>query len=165
MNKPDQLRRVLLAHVPHLRDDPTKLSLFIDKGRIAARPGSLGFEYRYTLNLVVQDYPGSVDGLVVPILAWIAEAQPELLERTPQEPFVFESEIPSGDAADVSINIELTEAVTVQAKEGGGFDTTHIPEYRDLDEFPSVCCVPLWQLFLRDQLIAQTSDPPFVPES
>jgi len=36
MEKPDTLRRVLLAHVPQLGADPSKLSLFVDKGRVAA---------------------------------------------------------------------------------------------------------------------------------
>ncbi len=166
MKKPDELRRVLLAHVLQLGRDPAKLSLFIDKGRIVARAGSLGFEYRYTLNVVAQDYTGDVDTLMVPVLAWIAEAQPDLLERaaaTGQEPFVFESEILDGDAADVSINIELTEGVIVKAKEGGGFTAERIDDRPHADEFPDVCCVPLWQLFLRDQLIAQSSDPDFEP--
>jgi hypothetical protein len=130
MEKPDTLRRVLLAHVPQLGADPSKLSLFVDKGRVAARPGGLSFEYRYTLNIVVQDYAGSIDGLMVPILAWIAEAQPELLEAGQQEPFRFESELLDADSADVSLWIELTEAVSVQALAEGGFNAVHLPEPR-----------------------------------
>lgn len=150
MIKPEGLRRVLLAHVPQLRDDPAKLSLFVDKGRIAARPGSLAFEYRYTLNIVAQDYAGTIDGLMVPILAWIADAQPELLQAGQQEPFRFESELLAQDAADVSIWIDLTEAVTVQPLEAGGFTATHLDEPRLADCFEGVGCVPLWHLFLRD---------------
>ncbi|UYY79216.1 phage tail protein [Sphingomonas sp. R1] len=150
MNKPDSLRCVLLAHVPQLRDDPSKLSLFVDKGRVAARPGSLAFEYRYTLNLVVQDYAGSIDGLMVPILAWISEAQPDLLQANPQEPFRFESELLSAEAADVSVWIELSEIVIVQPLETGGFTTSH-PEQAPLaDAFDGVGCVSLLQLLLRD---------------
>jgi P2 phage tail completion protein R (GpR) len=149
MQKPDDLRRVLLAHVPALRDDPAKLSLFVDKGRIAARTGSLAFKYHYTLNLVAQDYAGSIDGLIVPILAWIAEAQPDLLERAPQEPFRFESELLSTDAADVSIWIDLTEIVTVQLQPAGGFATTHLPDQRLTDAFDGVGCVPLRHVLLQ----------------
>jgi hypothetical protein len=166
VKKPDELRRVLLAHVPELGRDADKLSIFIDRGGIAARAGSLGFEYRYTLNVVVQDYAGEVDALMVPVLAWIAEAQPDLLERAVAggtEPFRFESEILDGDAADVSIYIELTEGVIVKPKEGGGFTAERVDDRPPADEFPDVCCVPLWQLFLRDQLVAQSSDPDFEP--
>ncbi|WP_313539764.1 phage tail protein [Sphingomonas sp.] len=150
MEKPDSLRRVLLAHVPLLRDDPAKLSLFVDKGRIAARPGSLAFEYRYTLNIVVQDYAGSIDGLMVPILAWISEAQPDLLQAGPQEPFRFESELLDADSADVSIWIELSEIVTVRPEAAGGFTTEHPSEPRIADAFEGLGCVSLWHLFLRD---------------
>ncbi|WP_010545998.1 phage tail protein [Sphingomonas elodea] len=150
MNKPDSLRCILLAHVPQLRDDPSKLSMFVDRGRVAARPGSLAFEYRYTLNIVAQDYAGSIDGLMVPILAWISEAQPDLLQTNPQEPFRFESELLSADAADVSIWIELTEIVTVQPLETGGFTTSHPAQTGLVDAFDGVGCVSLLQLLLRD---------------
>lgn len=165
MIKPDQLRRVLLAHVPDLKDNPDRLSLFIDKGTIAARPGNLSFEYAYTLNVVVQDYSGAVDALVVPIVAWIAEAQPDLLERAPQQPFTFESEILDGNAADVSIYIQLTEGVLVTPREGGGFDAQHLEEPGAGDDFADACCRPLWQIFLKNQLVAETSDPEFDPHA
>lgn len=78
------------------------------------------------------------------------------------EPFGFESELLDADTADVSITIELSEAVRVTAKDGGGYVATHLAERHDGDGFDGVCCVNLWQLFLRDDLIAQTSDPAFV---
>ena len=166
MKKPDSLKKMLQRFVPALAADPAKLSLFVDKGRIAARAGgTLSLEYRYTLNIVVEDYAGAVDDLMVPLLAWLAEHQPDRLEGTDPEPFTFESELLDADSADVSISIELTEAVRVTPKEGGGFDADHLEEPRDLDEFPGVCCVNLWQLFMRDQLVAQTSDPAFVPNA
>jgi len=165
MNKPDGLRRLLLAAVPGLADNPDRLSIFIDKGRVGASAGSLSFEYRYQLNLVVQDYAGADDALFVPVIAWIAEQQPELLQRTDQEPFTYECELLDSQARDVSIYIQLTEAVRVQPKPGGGFTSEHLAEPRreDMDSFPGVCCQPLWQLFLGDELVAQTSDPDFVP--
>ncbi|TCP95281.1 tail completion protein R (GpR) [Sphingomonas sp. PP-F2F-A104-K0414] len=166
MKKPDTLRRTILSFVPTLAADPAKLSFFVDKGRIAARAGgTLSLEYRYTLNVVIEDYAGDVDDLMVPLLAWIAEQQPDLFEGTDPEPFAFESELLDADRADVSISVELTEAVRVTPKEGGGFDADHLEEPRHLDEFPGICCVNLWQLFMRDQLVAQTSDPAFVSDA
>lgn len=154
MNKPDGLKRLLLAAVPGLAADPSRLAMFIDKGRIAARPGGLSFEYHCQLNIVVQDYAGGDDALFVPILAWIAEQQPDLLQRADGEPFTFESEILDGDARDVSIYLQLSEAVRVTPKEGGGFNSEPIPEYRDSDSFPGICCVPLRQIYLEDDLAA-----------
>lgn len=165
MEKPESLRRVLLAHVEPIRKDPANLSLFVDKGRIAARAsakGGIAFEYRYTLNVVIQDYAGAVDQLMVPVLAWIAEAQPDLLLLPNSEPFVFESEILDGDAADVSIYIELTEAVLVAKKQGGGFTTSRVPEPGDMDAFPDTCCPLLRQLFANDDLAAESTDPDYL---
>ncbi|WCM29190.1 phage tail protein [Sphingomonas sp. QA11] len=153
MRKPEGLRRLLLAAVPGLADDPSRLSMFIDKGRLSTRAnGSLSFEYLYTLNIVVQDYAGDVDALMVPLLAWVAEVQPDLLERGEREPFSFESEILDGDAADVSINLELTERVRVVRQPGGGYEATHLDEPSRDDSFPGVCGVNLWQIFLHDEI-------------
>ncbi len=160
MKKPDSLRQLLLAFVPALAADPAKLSIFIDKGTIAARAGGLSFEYRYTLNVVVQDYAGSPDDLIVPVLAWIGQHQPDLLQRSEGQPFRFESELLDADTADVSIYIDLDEAVLVTPKEGGGFTADRVDQPGDPDDF-GIGCVPLWQLFLNDQLAAQTSDPRF----
>lgn len=163
MKKPETLRTLLLAAVPGLKTKPENLAMFVDKGRIAARAGgTLSLEYRYTLNIVVQDYAGAVNDIMIPILAWIADHQPDLLQGNDPEPFGFESELLDADTADVSIMIELSEAVRVTAKDGGGYDATHLAELHDGDGFHDVCCVNLWQLFLRDDLVAQTSDPAFV---
>lgn len=144
MKKPESLKALLLASVPGLNDKPENLSMFIDKGRIAARlSGSLSFEYRYTVNVVVQDYAGDVDALFVPLLAWVADQQPDLLERDQQEPFSFESEILDGDLADISIDLELTERVKV-ARTDEGLVVTHLDEPSRADAFDDVGDSVLW---------------------
>lgn len=154
MKKPEGLKRLLLASVPGLQNDPTRLAMFIDKGKLTTRAnGSLSFEYSYTLNIVVQDYSGDIDALMVPLLAWVSEMQPDLMERDPREPFTFESEILDSDAADVSIDLELTEPVRVTRREGGGYEVTHLPEPSRGDAFEDVCGVNLWRLLLREEMI------------
>lgn len=151
MKKPESLKALLLAAVPPLAAAPENLSMFVDKGRIAARAsGSLSFEYRYTLNIVVQDFVGDVDVLFVPVLAWLAQNQPELLERSPQEPFSFESEILDGDAADVSIDLELSERVRVERLPGGDMQCTHLDEPDLGDVFAGAEGATLWQGLLDD---------------
>lgn len=157
VKKPEGLKRLLLAAVPGLAADPTRLAMFIDKGKLATRAnGSLSFEYSYTLNIVVQDYSGEIDDLMVPLLAWISEQQPDLLERDPREPFTFESEILDSDAADVSIDLELTEAVRVVRKPEGGFTATHLDEPGRDDAFDGVCGVNLWRLLLLEDMVQPT---------
>lgn len=160
MKKPESLKALLLASVPGLADKPENLSMFIDKGRIAARlTGSLSFEYRYTVNVVVQDFSGDVDALFVPLLAWVADQQPDLLERDQQEPFSFESEILDGDLADISIDLELTERVKV-ARTDDGLVVTHLDEPCRADEFADVRGVKLWQLLLDDVTAGTTTTVP-----
>lgn len=164
MKKPDALKRLLLHAVPQLAAAPERLQIFIDEGRVAARAGvTLSFEYRYRLDLVVQDFAGDRTALFVPILAWLAEAQPDLLQRENGEPFTFESEVLDDDTADVSIRIDLTEPVLVQPAPGGGYAVRYLDEPGDPDRFEDVCGVNLWQLFLRDQLIAQGTPPAPAP--
>jgi hypothetical protein len=152
--KPDSLRRLLLSAVPNLQDNPERLLMFIDQGRLASRgTRKLAFEYRYKLNIVVQDYAGAIDDIMVPILAWISEFQPDLLERGEREPFSFDSELMDANSADVSIDIELTEVVLVERRPGGGFDVVHVPEPSRCDAFPGVEeTANLWQLLLRDEI-------------
>lgn len=150
MKKPESLKALLLASVPALAEKPENLSMFIDKGRIVARlTGSLSFEYQYTVNVVVQDYAGDVDALFVPLLAWVAEQQPDLMERGEQAPFSFESEILADDLADVSIDLELTERVLV-ARSVDGLVVTHVDEPSRTDEFDGVGAPRLWAGILDD---------------
>lgn len=161
MRKPEGLGRLLLKSVPSLAADPSKLQMFVEKGRVAARAGdSLNFVYRYELSIVVQDFAGDVDRLFVPIIAWIAEQQPDLLERGELEPFTFEAELLDGDACDIDIRIELSELVLVTAGSGAGWTTSRVDERAiGLDEFPGICGVPLWRLFLDQELVATSDDP------
>jgi hypothetical protein len=153
VKKPEGLRRLLLATA--LKDQPEKLQLYIDRGGVTCRRGrNLAFTYGYTLNVVVEGYTGEVDALMVPILAWVAEQQPDLLDKPPYKPFEFESELLDANSADVSINIELTENVLVDRTGAREWSTRHLDEPVIADAFPGVCGVSL-----VEALIAEASDP------
>ena len=142
MKKPEGLRRLLLATA--LKDQPEKLQLFIDRGGVTCRRGrNLAFTYGYTLNVVVEGYTGEVDALMVPVLAWVAEQQPDLLDKPPYRPFEFESELLDANSADVSINIELTENVLVDRIGRSDWSARHLDEPVIADAFPGVCGVSL----------------------
>ena len=166
MKKPDSLKRLLLLTVPQLAANPETLALYVDEGKVAARTGaSLSFEYRYKLNLVAQDFAGDRNALVVPLLAWIAQVQPDLLDRPDAEPFSFECELLDADTSDISITLDLTERVAVRPREGGGYEVTHLDDHTqtDRDRFDGICSVNRWMLFLRDELVAQSSGPAPTP--
>ncbi|SQQ18563.1 tail protein [Escherichia coli] len=80
MLKPDSLRRALTDAVTVLKTSPEMLRIFVDNGSIASTLAtSLSFEKRYTLNVIVTDFTGDFDLLIVPVLAWLRENQPDIM--------------------------------------------------------------------------------------
>ncbi|SFR79800.1 phage tail protein [Sphingomonas jatrophae] len=158
MKKPDSLRDLLLYLVPGLKEDPGRLSVFVDKGQILSLAGrSLSFEYRYTANVVVQDYAGDDNALFVPVLAWIAQHQPDLLKRRDSDPFTFEAELLETGAKDVSLQLDLSERVRVVARDAGGFEVTYLDRPMPLDDgdhFEGVCGVVLREGLAGPELVA-----------
>lgn len=158
MRKLDALREVM-TRIPQIKADPSKLALFADRGRIAARAGSLSFVYRYTATMVVEDFAGDIDTVIVPLLAWIAVHQPELMQKADSEPFGFEAEVLAGDLIDLSITIELSERVRVErAVVAGkpGTNTVHLDDNIPPDAFPGAEGARLWT-GIADDLVAQAS--------
>jgi hypothetical protein len=151
VKKPQALRQHLLDSVPTLAADPTQLDLFVDRGRLVCRPtASLSFAYRYSLNVVAQNYAGDVNALMVPLLAWIAANEPDLLAKDPHEPFTFETEILDGDRADVSIDLELSERVRI---DGGAL--VYVPDAPVSDSFG--VAARLAQIALTDVAVPETT--------
>ena len=158
MFKPASLRGFLTAANPELARDPDRLLVFIDEGSLQATyaPG-LSFEYAYTLNLVFTDYAGHPDAIMVPLLVWIRDQQPELLANPDnRDKIQFEADLLANDAVDMSIKIPLTERVGVHPRPGGGHDVQHYPE----PQLEVALQAQHWQVFLKDELIAEWDVPP-----
>ena len=161
MRKPDDLRAWLTGALPALAANPEQLQIYVDAGRIAARQSrTLSFAYRYTLNLLLCDYAGSADDVVVPLLAWIEKEQPELLRRDDGEPFRYEAEILDGDRVDLLITIELSENVLIEGTaDGCGYTATPVPEPTAPDAFAGVGASWLWQGYAGPDPVAGTTHP------
>ncbi|WP_248858994.1 phage tail protein [Lelliottia sp. AC1] len=121
MNKPQSLRSALNKAVPYVRDNPDKLHLFVDNGSLVATGAqSMSWEYRYTLNVVIEDFSGDQNLLMAPVLLWLNANQtdainnPQLREKL----CTFEVDILRNDACDISLNLQLTERVLVNADGG-----------------------------------------------
>ncbi|CAG2095851.1 phage tail protein [Xanthomonas euroxanthea] len=130
MIKPASLRAHLVAALPDLARDADRLLVFIDAGSLVStfQPG-LSFEYQYTLNLILTDYAGHPDSVMLPLLEWVQVNQSELLSNPARlGEIAFEADILANDAVDLSIKLPLTERVVVTAKDGGGYHMTHAPE-------------------------------------
>jgi len=123
MNKPGRFRTALLAALPDLASDPQRLSIFVEKGKLVANgTGGAGWQYSYQLTAILQDFAGDMDTLAKAVMAWVATEQPDMLKNPAQAErgIRFECELMTAELADVSIEIDLTEAVF--ADDDGSFD-------------------------------------------
>lgn len=140
MRKADSLRRWLGACIPEFKTHPDRLQIYLEAGQVATRQSrTLSFVYQYTLKALVMDFAGDADRLMVPMLAWIAKEQPQLLRRQDSQPFAFEAELLDADTSDIEISIDLTENVIVTPRaDGSGYDVEHPPEPDFSDSFAGV---------------------------
>ncbi|EHC1961001.1 phage tail protein [Escherichia coli] len=130
MLKPDSLRKALTESVPVLSKNPEMLRLFIDNGKInSTLAASLSFEKQYTLNVVVTDFTGDFDLLLVPVLAWLREHQPDIMtsEEGRKKGFTWYADINMDNSFDVSISLLLTERTIVKQVESA-LHVENIPE-------------------------------------
>lgn len=140
MNKPQSLRRALNKAVPYVRDNPDKLHLFVDNGSLVATgAGSISWEYRYTLNVVIEDFSGNQNLLMAPVLLWLADNQPDAIHNPElrEKLLTFDIDILRNDTSDISLNLLLTERVVVST-EGGVSSVEAVPEPAEPDEMWTV---------------------------
>jgi hypothetical protein len=143
VKKAAELRAHLVERVTHLKKDPDRLIVLVKSGRIAARPGSLSFEYRYDLTLVFIDYAAHADTLIVPLLDWLSRNQPDLLQNaaTFDQLIRFEAEIIDHEKSDVEITLPLTERVVVTEVDG-----QHVATHCDEPPLPDLSGPTGWTL-------------------
>ncbi|MDU4942945.1 MAG: phage tail protein [Mixta calida] len=152
MLKPKQLREALTSSVPQLARNPDSLNMFIDSGRIVSTlASSLSFEYQYQLNLVITDYADDIDLVMVPVLAWLRENQPDIMatEEKRRTGFTFKADVLSDTLCDLSIDLQLTERVIVK-QDGDALHVNHIGE----PPLPDNVNRPL-QLYVHGELVSE----------
>lgn len=126
MNKLKNLREHLLANVPELNKSPECLLTFADKGKVVSNSLSLCFEYQYTADVIITDFTGDADKVMVVVLAWYQQHQQDKCFPANIE---FEADILNNKAVDLSIKILLTERVVVAKDTNGQIESiTHPPE-------------------------------------
>ncbi|WP_159977777.1 MULTISPECIES: phage tail protein [unclassified Novosphingobium] len=140
MRKADSLRRWLTAYIPDMKTHPDRMQIYVEGGTIASRQSrTLSYVYQYTLKVLICDFAGDTDTLMVPVLAWIAKEQPQLLRRQDSAPFTFEAELLDSETSDIEISIDLTENRVVTARpNGSGYDIERPEEPSFVDAFEGV---------------------------
>jgi hypothetical protein len=151
MNKPQSLRSALEVALPELKQNPDRMLVFIDKGQIVSTQSpNFSFEYHYTLNIVITDYSAHSDTVFIPLLVWVREHQPSLLTGRAEGGMSFEAEAINHETTDISITLNLTEAVVVTL-ESGKLVSRHAQEPKLLDITGPVG----WELFANNQEVLQ----------
>lgn len=131
MNKPGSLRKHLLSHIGELRNDPDRMLTFIDHGKIRCTTAAgLSFEYGYNLQLIITDFAGHPDTVMIPLLDWLRTNQHELLANhdSNKDAIQFDADIMANDLVDLSITLPLTERVIVKKLVNGTVSVTHPDE-------------------------------------
>ena len=131
MNKPESLRAHLLITVAGLQNNPDRLLIFIDNGKVrCTAAATLSFEYSYDLQIILTAFAGHPDSVMLPVLGWISINQPELLENYEkmQTGIQFEADILDKDKVDLGLTLRLTERVVVGTDAQGNTTVKHAGE-------------------------------------
>jgi hypothetical protein len=131
MNKAASFRQAIASAVPSLKDDPDKLLVFIDQGRIVATAApSLSFEYRFVLNAILLDFAGDADTVFVALMTWVHRHQSDLVSNDDERAngITFEVDHLTQTTFDLSIKLNLTESVVVGTDPAGMQTITHVDE-------------------------------------
>lgn len=158
MNKPESLRAHLMAAVPELRHNPDRLLIFIDQGKVRCTAAkSLSFEYGYNLQIVLTDFAGHPDAVILPLLAWIRTNQSELMANLEKsaEGIQFEVDILDHSKVDMAITLPLTERVIVKRQDNGTYSIEHAsePQYTEYETAGT------YQVYAGGELLAEWQSP------
>ena len=158
MYKPNSLRQHLAAAIPELQRDPDRLLVFADEGNVVANAtASLSFEYRFKLNLIVTDYAGDADAVMVALIAWLKVHQLDLManEERRKHGIAFEVDFNNHATVDISIRLDLTERVTVKRGDAGRLDIQHLAEIQSTPAYDD----EFWTLYAGETLLAEWQVP------
>lgn len=157
MWKLHSLRRLIEQSVPELAQNPERLIVMADEGRVVTSLASgLSYEYQYDAEITILDYAGHTDALFVPLVAWLRVNQSDLLDNASkrERALQFGVNYLNTTSADIGISIPLTERAVVKADEvhPTRFNVIHPKE----PCHPGMVCMPEhWELWLKDQKLAE----------
>ncbi|WP_313253222.1 phage tail protein [Stenotrophomonas sp.] len=130
MKKPSDLRAHMLVACPLLQAYPDRLLLFVENGHLVSSnvPG-LSYQYQYELTMIVTDFAGTPEAIMVPLLQWVTRHQPELLAHpSTRGQIAFSVEVLASDLVDIELKLQLSERIAVRRDEEGFFQLTYPKE-------------------------------------
>lgn len=129
MEKPTSLRKAMMSRIPELRNDPSRLVLWVEDGAVRARQTEThGFEFAYPLAVLLREVSTDIAVIVHAITRWLRVNQPDLLAGGAKDSFKFETDILDNGVADILFTLDLTESVAVTAQEDGSWSVEYQTE-------------------------------------
>jgi len=135
MKKPASLRAAIEAMNPDLKDNPDKMIVIVRDGRIALRAGpAKGYQYAYRVEIDIIGFTGNSNHIILPVTLWLRENQPDLLlsPQTADKVINFSVDILDAGTSDLSLSVDLTESISVEATEDG-YKVNYRPEAPPFD--------------------------------
>jgi len=146
MRKLQLLRQAIIDANPSLQRDPDQLLTFIEQGSIRFHVGedvdNLSHQYTFTAQIVLLEFGGDVDAIIVPLLRWLSIYEPGL---APDDAVTFEAEVVKNNAVDLVLSVQLTERVVVYRNDQGAYVVEHRDDPRALEDYGP----RNWQLIIQ----------------
>ncbi|WP_269934797.1 phage tail protein [Serratia liquefaciens] len=129
MKKAELLRDALIASNQWCKANPDQFTVWVEKGHIEIQAtGESSFMYLYPIQVLAMDFPGQLDDLMLPLLSWVWENQPDLLMNPDSNKKIeFDADIVSDDSADILLKVPVWERVMVTIENGKPV-TKHLAE-------------------------------------
>jgi hypothetical protein len=142
MKKIADLREYLEKRILELRRNPDQLLVFIEDGRIIFHNGgNYSHNYKAAVRVIVTDWKGGADALVIAVLEWMGVREPGF---NPDTAIKFDLEILDKETVDIAFTLEITERVIVKLE---GTERTIV---HDLPEPPmQMNSDARWQFFTQ----------------
>ncbi|HEE4789712.1 TPA: phage tail protein [Klebsiella pneumoniae] len=120
MKKAELMRDALTRNNTWCKANPELFIVWVEKGHIQIEAtGEASFMYHYTIQVLAVDFPGQIDDLMLPLLAWVWQQQPDLLLNPDNNRKVeFDADIVNDDVADILFKVPAWERVIVEIVEG-----------------------------------------------
>lgn len=128
MQKLDTLRAAITAALPELAKGPENLRIWIERGSGQSRgTATEAFGFAFQANVLIVEMSSDIAVLALAVFRWARVNQPELLAPG-REGFSFDADILDNRCADVLLQIQLTQNVTVTPGEGAAATLAYLPE-------------------------------------
>lgn len=128
MLKIQSLRTAIVAALPELASDPSRLRLWVERG-LGQSQGTptRAFAFAFRLNVLIIELTTDIAVLGLALFDWLRVNQPELLAPGANG-FAFDVDILDNEQADVLVQLDLTQNVSVAVQPDGSARLTYLPE-------------------------------------